>query len=128
MRYLTVGEVAEINESLVGPDHLGDFGLLTLPSCGAANLVGEDAYPDVHYKAAALIHSLARNHAFLDGNKRTALLAMVTFYGLNGYVVGLDDGQAVALALDVAEGQLDVPSIAGVLKNAAHPIEPTERA
>jgi len=41
---------------------------------------GADAYQDVHSKAAALLHSLVNNHPFIDGNKRTAVLAMIVFY------------------------------------------------
>lgn len=114
MRYLTVGEVAEINERLLGPDRLSDFGLLESAVMRPQQTVfGSDAYPDIHSKAAALLHSLARNHPFLDGNKRSALLAVTLFYGLNGWKLQMDNGAAVALMVDVAEGLLDVPAIAG---------------
>lgn len=120
MRYLTVGEVAEINERLLGPDRLSDFGLLESAVMRPQQTVfGSDAYPDVHSKAAALLHSLARNHPFVDGNKRTALLAVTLFYGLNGWRLRMDSTSAVALMVDVAEGLLDVPAIAGMLKSYA---------
>jgi hypothetical protein len=58
MRYLTVGEVAQINETLVGPDMLGDFGPLEPAVMRPQQTVfGEDAYPDIHHKAAALMFS-----------------------------------------------------------------------
>jgi death on curing protein len=123
MRYLTVGEVAQINETLVGPDMLGDFGPLEPAVMRPQQTVfGEDAYPDIHHKAAALMFSLARNHAFLDGNKRTALLATVLFYGLNGWWLSIEPGTAVGLMVDVAEGTYDVPGLAARLKTYA--IEP----
>jgi prophage maintenance system killer protein len=62
-----------------------DYGLLesalTRPR---ATAFGEDAYPDIHHKAAALLHSPARNHALADGNKRLALAALLAFHGMNG--------------------------------------------
>lgn len=120
MRYLTLDEILRINEVLVGPDLLRDFGLLESAVLRPQQTVfGEDAYPDLHLKAAALFHSLARNHPFLDGNKRTALVATVVFYGLNEWRVVAQQDEVVALTVDVAEGQLDVPAIAGVLKGFA---------
>jgi death-on-curing protein len=47
-------------------------------------VVGAEAYPDIHTKAAALLHSLCRNHALVDGNKRLAWTACQVFLGLNG--------------------------------------------
>ena len=120
MRYLTVGEVARINEDLLGPDRVGDFGLLEAAVMRPQQTVfGEDAYPDIHTKAAALLHSLGRNHAFLDGNKRTALIAVAIFYMQNGWRLIMEQGDAIALLVDVAEGQVDVPAIAGRLKGEA---------
>lgn len=54
---------------------------------------GEDAYPTIHEKAAALLESLAQNHCFHNANKRTALLATSIFYRLNGYQLRFDDPQ-----------------------------------
>jgi death-on-curing protein len=45
--------------------------------------VGADAYPTVHEKAVALLHSLARNHALVDGNERLALAGVIAFYGID---------------------------------------------
>jgi Fic/DOC family protein len=77
---------------------------------------GHDAYPDVDTQAAALMHSLIRNHPFIDGNKRTALIAVLMFYGLNGMWVDAEQDELIALAVDVAKGILDVTAIAGLLK------------
>jgi death-on-curing protein len=49
-----------------------------------ASVFGQDAYPDLHLKAAALLHSPARNHALVDGNKRLAWTACRTFLAING--------------------------------------------
>ncbi len=81
MRYLTVGEVIAFNRAEVGGDALADFGLLESAVLRPQTTIGGlDAYPSVHEKAAALIHSLIRNHPFVDGNKRTAVVATFTFY------------------------------------------------
>lgn len=69
------------------------------------------------------MHSLIRNHAFVDGNKRTGVLAMRVFYNLNGWDVHAEQGELVALALDIAEGQIDVDHIAGILKSWAREID-----
>jgi death-on-curing protein len=72
---------------------------------------GEDAYPALEAKAAALLHSLARNRALADGNKRLAWLATTVFLDLNGRSVGLDDEAAFQLVMDVAVGRADVDTI-----------------
>jgi death-on-curing protein len=73
------------------------------------------------------MHSLIRNHPFLDGNKRTAVLSVIVFYNLNGYAIDAAQGEVVALAVDVAEGQVDVEGIAGVLKDWSRELElPTD--
>lgn len=66
-----------------------------------------------------MLHSLARNHAFLDGNKRTALVAVTAFYAMNRWELDLEQGDAVDLLAEAAEGLLDVSDIAAVLKDAA---------
>ncbi|MEP9382478.1 type II toxin-antitoxin system death-on-curing family toxin [Nocardioides sp. KR10-350] len=116
--YLTAQDVLWMNGRLVGPDRLRDFGLLDAAvSRPQASAFGEDAFPDIHTKAAALLHGLARNHPFVDGNKRTAWVAMSVFYQMNGYTTStIDQGEIVGLVVDVAEGQLDVNSVAGQLK------------
>lgn len=78
-----------------------------------------DAYPRVHEKAAALLHSLTRNHALVDGNKRLALAATIAFYGMNGMRLTLTNDEAYDLVIDVASGWLDeVPAIAVVLERS----------
>jgi len=68
---------------------------------------GEDAYPSIHDKAAALLHSLARNRRLVDGNKRLALAATIAFYGLNGLLLTLSNDEAYELVMAVAAGDLD---------------------
>jgi death-on-curing protein len=88
MRYLTVGEVIRISEVEVGEDVLADFGALDAAvQRPQQSVFGADAYPDIHHKAAALLHSIARNHPFVDGNKRVAAASALVFYALNGWAV-----------------------------------------
>lgn len=86
-----------------------------------ASAFGDDAYPTLHEKAAALLLGLARNHPFVDGNKRTAWAATSVFYQINGHWLLVDDSAVVGLVVDVAEGQLDVPNVAATLKSWAYP-------
>lgn len=85
MRYPTASEVIEINSLEVGANLLSDFGRLESAVLRPQTTAGgEDAYADIHTKAAALLHSLVRNHPFVDGNKRTGVLAVAYFFRLNG--------------------------------------------
>jgi death on curing protein len=72
-----------------------------------ASALGQDAYPGVHAKAAALLHSLVRNHALVDGNKRLGLAATIGFYGVNGMRLTLTNDEAYDLIVDIASGRLD---------------------
>lgn len=81
-----------------------------------ASAFGEEAYPEIHEKAAALLHSTARNHALVDGNRRLALAATIAFYGMNGFRLTLTNDEAYDLIIQVASGRLDtVPEIASAL-------------
>lgn len=71
---------------------------------------------------AALLHSLAGNHALIDGNRRLALAAVVAFYGMNRMRLTLTDDEAYDLVYAVAAGQLDdVTAIAAVLERGTRP-------
>ncbi|MBO0774277.1 MAG: type II toxin-antitoxin system death-on-curing family toxin [Actinobacteria bacterium] len=124
MIYLSVPELIHIAERSLGhPPEVRDYGLLESAAARPqASAFGADAYPDLGTKAAALLHSLARNHALVDGNKRLALAAVIAFSGMNGRRLTLTNDQAYELVMDVAAGQLDsVEAIAARLKTAAWP-------
>ena len=95
-----------------------DVGLLEA-ACARprTSVLGDEAYPTHGLKAAALLHSLVRNHALVDGNKRLSWLAAVVFLDLNGHTVELDDDTAFELVMAAAEGRLDVEQIAQQLAN-----------
>ena len=85
-------------------------------------MFGKDAYTDLDAKAAALLHSVARNHALIDGNKRLALASIIAFYGLNGRRLILTNDAVYDLVMSVAAGELDsVDEIAAILRTATVP-------
>jgi death-on-curing protein len=87
-----------------------------------ATAFGEDAYPSTHDQAAALLHSVARNHALVDGNKRLALATVIAFYGVNGWRLRLTEDEAYDLVTDVASGRVDdVHAIAARLERGVRP-------
>ena len=88
-----------------------------------ASVFGEDAYPGIHEKAAALMQSVATNHALADGNKRSAWAATRLFYGLNDYRVSASENERFDLIIAVATRQLDtVAAIADRLGRMFHPL------
>jgi death-on-curing protein len=105
------------SRTLGGDPMVRDYGLLeSALARPQASAFGEDAYPDTHHKAAALLHSLARNHALVDGNKRLALAATIAFLGMNGIRLTLTNDEAYDLVMSVATGALeDVSKIAAAL-------------
>jgi death-on-curing protein len=119
--YLTLPDLMHIAERATGqPVSVRDYGLLEAAAARPqATAFGAEAYPGLDAKAAALLHSLARNHALIDGNKRLALAAVIAFYGMNGYRLTLSSDAAYDLVMRVAAGHLNtVDEIAAVLKPA----------
>ena len=124
MIYLTLPELLHVAERTLGPDYaVRDHGLLEAALARPqATAFGKDAYPDLQAKAAALLHSIARNHALIDGNKRLALAAVIAFCGLNGRRLTLTNDAAYDLVISVASGKLNtVEEIAAVLWPATRP-------
>jgi len=122
--YLALPELLHVAERTLGAGYaVRDYGLLEAALARPqATAFGKDAYPDLDARAAALLHSIARNHALVDGNKRLALAAVIAFYGLNGRRLTLTNDEAYDLVISVAAGQLDdADAIAAVLRNATRP-------
>jgi death-on-curing protein len=119
-RHLTVEQALRIARAAVGgPIEVRDIGLLeSAVHRPRTSVLGQDAYPDLLTKAAALLHSLARNHPLVDGNKRLAWLATYVFLAKNGTLLDPDDDEAYALVIAVAAGTVDdVHAIADVLRS-----------
>lgn len=109
MIYLTLPELLHIAERVLGPDFgVRDHGLLESALARPQTMVfGADAYPRIEDKAAALLHSVARNHALVDGNKRLALASTLAFLGVNGHRLSFSNDEAYDLVIAVAAGELD---------------------
>jgi death-on-curing protein len=117
-RYLTTEQALRIaRHAIGGPFEVRDIGLLDAAvHRPRASVLGQDAYPDLMTKAAALLHSLARNHPLVDGNKRLAWLATYVFCAKNGVELDPSDDEAYALVMSVAAGEeSDVAAIAVTL-------------
>lgn len=100
-----------------------DWGLLeSAIARPQASVFGQDAYPTLHLKAAALLASLVGNHALIDGNKRLGFVGMLLFYGYNGYRMSATDDEKYDLVMAVADGSLtDVAEIAARLEPFIEP-------
>jgi death-on-curing protein len=111
-----VTELLTFEDALVVLDELqlviSDPGLLASAVARPATTVfGADAYPDLVTKAAALLESVVRNHALVDGNDRAGwAFALVTFW-LNGYEIDYDEDEAFAMVMSVADGRRRLPEI-----------------
>ena len=108
--YLTLDDVLAAAEAHLGyPAEVGDYGLLeSAIARPQATVFGENAYLTIHEKAAALLQSLATNHALIDGNKRTAFVATALFYALNSlHVTGAAEDELFDLIIAVATRKLD---------------------
>ncbi len=117
--YLGLDDLLEIAREAVGGDVVvGDYGLLeSALARPRASVFGDDAYPDLHRKAAALLHSLARNHALVDGNKRLAWTACRTFLAINGQWIRAPEDDRFHFVIRVATGVVpDVDRIAEQLR------------
>lgn len=115
--HLTLEDLLVLIEDLhVGP--VRDIGLLdSAAHRPTATLWGSEAYEGLDRKAAALLESLVRNHALLDGNKRLGWLTVVVFYGLNGIDLDAPDDDAYDLVIAVATGQRSIGEIASALSD-----------
>ncbi|HUZ53655.1 MAG TPA: type II toxin-antitoxin system death-on-curing family toxin [Streptosporangiaceae bacterium] len=118
--YLDLEEVLAIHDALLqGVGEIRDVGSIqSALGRPQATAFGEDAYPTVFEKAAALMQSLACNHGWVDGNKRTAWVATMTFLDVNGHRLDpeFDVDAAEEFVVAIAEGRISgVPEIAAEL-------------
>jgi len=122
--YLALPDLLHVAERTLGAGYaVRDYGLLEAALARPqATAFGKDAYASLDAKAAALLHSIARNHALIGGDKRLALAAAIAFNGLNGRRLTLTNDQAYDLVMSVAAGQLDnVDDIAAIIRPATRP-------
>jgi death-on-curing protein len=123
-RWLDADELAAIHQELVaefgGSAGLRDRGLLESAAARPRHLVSYGD-PSSFELAAAYAFGLARNHPFVDGNKRIALVAAFTFLDLNGWDVQAEEAGSVLVFLDLAAGKLDEKELAVWLQNNSTP-------
>lgn len=126
MRYLQLSELLELHGRILA-NFGGTEGVLhfaALKSALAQPLMtfgGEDLYPSISDKAAALWHSLVSNHPFVDGNKRVGHAAMSIFLDLNGYAVEASVDEQETVVLRVATGEISRAALANWLESHIHP-------
>lgn len=77
---------------------------------------GRDLYPSIFNKAAAIMHSLIMNHAFVDGNKRTSTVSVLVFLELNGYKLETSQKELVEAALNVRHKKWGLGKLSSWLK------------
>ena len=124
MIYLSYDDLVVISARVIGaPPMIRDPGLLEAAAFRPqATVFGDDAYPTVFDKAAALMESLARNHPLVDGNKRLALAGTVAFLGMNGTRLSMNNDEAYDFTIRVATGDFEsVQAIAQVLRENTEP-------
>ena len=123
MIHLDLDDLLHIARRTPGEFEVRDIGLLeSAVARPRSTAFGEDAYPSIHDKAAALLHSIARNRPLVDGNERLSLAATIAFYGLNGMQLTSSNDEAYDLVMAVAAGALDdVEPIAERLRASTAP-------
>lgn len=139
VRYVTVDELVYINEQLIqdrnihtiveGKRAVRDMDLLEAAvGRPQQSAFGEDAYPTLALKAAAMLHSIARNHPFADGNKRTSTVGIIFMLQINGRDVAWDAADALGRIVDIAEGHTSVEDFADWLQTKPHTPSPSPDA
>ena len=119
VEFLDIDDVVALTIALFGdPPPMRDVGLLgSAVARPQTTAFGEDAYPDIWAKAAALLQSIVKNHALVDGNKRLGWLATAVFLEINGVEISrASNDDVVVLVVDVAAGQHSVATIAERLR------------
>ena len=113
MHYISAAEIYSINEAVLGREpSVRDRRLLQAAVVRPfQQAFGQEAYPSIPEKAAALLHALAHDHPFADGYKRTAREAVTRFLEGNGYRATWDDEEAYAFILRIARGDARLPEI-----------------
>lgn len=107
-----------------GEPVVADYGLLeSALARPRASVLGHDAYPSLHGKAASLLHSLVKNHCLVDGNKRLAWLATTVFCYINGFLVDAPDDDAYDFVISIADGSCsNIDEIAERLQAWSRPV------
>jgi death on curing protein len=81
------------------------------------SLFGDDAYPEIELKGAAMMHSLIKNHPMVDGNKRTSWFMLTAFLFINGFHIEMSTEQALTLTLGLATDELTLDEAASLIRS-----------
>jgi death-on-curing protein len=104
--------------------HVKDLGLLdSALARPQTSLFGEDAYPTLELKAAALAHSLTKNHALIDGNKRTSWALMVSFLFQNNFKHNFTANEGFELVLGLATDAVSIQDAAELIRKHLVPLD-----
>lgn len=127
MKYLTLEEVLFIHDQAVkrfgGSFGVRDIGLLeSALARPLASFDGQDLYPSLFDKAAALIHSLLKNHPFVDGNKRTSFAVTGLFLQINGIKLINAHDDAIAFTMNVENNSINLEDISSWLKDHSNKV------
>ena len=119
--FLTIEDLLDIARGVLPEVQVRDIGLLE-SACARPQITvfGDLAYPELFDQAAALMHSLARNHPLVDGNKRLTWSGMKVFLLMNATPLRYTVDDAEEFVLQIARGELDVPDISRWLRLHAH--------
>lgn len=129
IRYLTTQEAIAINVAVIQKyspgEHIGVKDSHLLESAllrPQSSAFGDDAYPTIFQKAAALFESLGQNHPFQNANKRTAFTALVIFLRYNGYRFSIDNKTAEDLTVDMVNHRRSFDDVADIIRRHSVPL------
>lgn len=123
-RFLTLDEILALHDDQIrrygGSSSVRDLGLLQSAMGGAAATFGGAFLHDTLFEmSAAILYGFCRNHPFVDGNKRTAVAAALTFLEMNGVEIDADEDDFYDLVIGVAEGRVSRSAVAVFLADHA---------
>ncbi len=121
MQYISANDIVVIHNAII-IDIGGSLGvrepglLMSLAEKPKTNIGGKELYPDIYTKAASLYESICNYHVFIDGNKRTSVIAMYRFMAINGYKLTVSNKELVDYTLFIATNKPDLNDIAKWIK------------
>ena len=123
VKYITTTEVTLLNELAIKrltpsePVGVKELGLLeSAINRPKSSALGDEDYPTIFKKAAALFESIGKNHAFLNANKRTAFIAMNLFLGYNGYTLAMGQKFAEDFTVDMVNKKYTFEQVVAIIK------------
>lgn len=117
--YLELADILKLGREIIADFRVREIGLLeSAVARPKTSVFGEDAYLTFAEKTAALLHSIARNHALIDGNKRLAWSAARLFCLMNDLDINMKQDKAYEMVVGVAAGQIEIDELVKILKKA----------